>query len=473
MSTMPLAPAAAYTCPGETYAISRSVHLARLGSFYERCRSCPHRQDTGLLPDSVRTAWDRVPTPVMRQFRLVGDGLRGRYLNDLTRQDAQRWASVLAAWLWNRRPLRGRAENSPPPDLTESCSKAVPRPLQSWHCGDLEDSACANIPLTSSCGPQIVVGFDERPSSPDLVVGVVRGLRQMGCRVVEIGQTLKPAWHFAAGQLAADAGVFVTGAGFDPAWTGWDILGPEQTPFEDAALWRRWLLDVSQPITRPTRSPGEVRTRSFWQAYQETLGQHFHALRPLTVICGITSPLTERLLQRLFAPLPCRLQTVMLPQPRADSAEALQAGMLRDAVCEWEADLAVGCGEDGQSLTLLNEAGTVIPATEWLPWMVRASLAASPCRRALVAHSAAAAAPRLASLATVIDDGLPALIHALRDDASLCAVDAQLRLWWGDPQPVCDGLVTLAAILRAASWSAAPLSEQIRPFAVQAVDRAR
>ena len=39
--------AAEYVCPGETHAISHSIHLARLSSFYSKCRECPHRNDLG------------------------------------------------------------------------------------------------------------------------------------------------------------------------------------------------------------------------------------------------------------------------------------------------------------------------------------------------------------------------------------------------------------------------------------------
>jgi hypothetical protein len=37
---------ALYRCPGETYEVSRSVHLGRLASFYPACGDCQHRTDT-------------------------------------------------------------------------------------------------------------------------------------------------------------------------------------------------------------------------------------------------------------------------------------------------------------------------------------------------------------------------------------------------------------------------------------------
>ncbi|MDP1798307.1 MAG: hypothetical protein Q8K78_12525 [Planctomycetaceae bacterium] len=424
-------PAAFYTCPGERHAISRSVHLARLSAFYPACQACPHRCDTGLLPESVVVGWESAATGRTSQIRLIGDGLRGRYLNDLTRRDAQLWAMVVAAWLWDRRPLPGR---------------------------------CDDTPLTADrfpAGPTVVVGYDERPSSPDLAVGVVDGLRQMGCQVVDLGQTLKPVWQFAAGHLAADAGVFITGNGFDASWTGFDLLGSHAVPLDDAALWARWSIAVTMPISRPTRTPGTLRTWPVSTEYEATLWQHFHALRPFRVVCGATSPLMERLLARVFPRTPCQYHGVRLLQPRTEDAVFGTAAALRQAVSEHQADIAVGFGVDGQSLMVMDERGEVIPAAEWLPWLITRTLVEHSQCHAVVAHAAIEQASGLALARTIVDGGATEFVRHLNMSTALCGVDAALRFWWADPSPTCDALVTLAALLRAASWSGDPLSKQL------------
>ncbi len=427
-------PAAFYTCPGERHAISRAVHLARLSAFYPACQACPHRCDTGLLPESVIIGWESAAAGRTSQIRLTGDGLRGRYLNDLTRHDAQQWAMVIAAWLWDRRPLPGRCDESP--ILTDTVDR---------------------FPV----GPTVVVGYDERPSSPDLAVGVVEGLRRMGCQVVDLGQTLKPVWQFAAGQLDAQAGVFVTGNGFDASWTGFDLLGPQGVPLDEAALWQRWSIAVTLPISRPTRTPGSLRTWPVSAEYEATLWQHFHALRPFRVVCGATSPLTERLLDRVFTKTPCQYHGLRLLQPRAEDTAALTAATLKEAVHEHHADMAFGFGVDGQSLTVMDERGDVIPAGQWLPWLMTRTLVEQPQYKAVVSRTAVEQVSSLALARTIVDGGATELVTALNSPTALCGVDAALRFWWAETTPTCDALVTLAAILRAASWSGDPLSIQV------------
>ncbi len=427
-------PAAFYTCPGERHAISRSVHLARLSAFYPACQACPHRGDMGLLPESIVLGWEAATAGRTTQIRIVCDGLRGRYLNDLTRRDAQQWAMVVAAWLWDQRPLPGRCNDGP----------LLSEPVELF-----------------ATGPTVVVGYDERPSSPDLAIGVVDGLRRMGCQVVDLGQTLKPVWHFAAGQLAADAGIFVTGNGYDASWTGFDLLGPHGVPLDDAALWNRWSIAVTLPISRPTRTPGSLRTWSVMTEYEATLWQHFHALRPFRVVCGATSPLMERLLTQVFTKTPCHYHGVRLLQPRDEDAVTQTAATLKAAVQEYQADLAFGIGVDGQSLTVMNERGEVLSSDHWLPWLMTRTLVEQPQYYAVVARAAVEQSSRLALARTVVDGNAAELVNALQTSTALCGVDATLRFWWAESTPTCDALVTLAAILRAASWSGDALSVQV------------
>lgn len=427
-------PAAFYTCPGERHAVSRSVHLARLSAFYSACQACPHRGETGLLPESVILGWESAALGRTSQIRLIGDGLRGRYLNDLTRYDAQQWAMVVAAWLWDRRPLAGRCDETP----------IAAEPVN---------------PLVT--GPTVVVGYDERPSSPDLAIGVVDGLRRMGCQVIDLGQTLKPMWQFAAGQLGAEAGVFITGNGFDASWTGFDLLGPHGVPLDDEALWNRWSIAVTMPVSRPTRTAGSLRTWPVSAEYEATLWPNFHALRPFQIVCGTTSPLMERLLARVFTRTPCRYHGVRLLQPREEDAAAQTAAVLKTAVHEHQADMAFGIGVDGQTLTLMDERGAVIPAEQWLPWLMTRTLVELPQYNAVVSRAAVEQASSLALARTLVDGGAREFVTALQAPTALCGVDAALRFWWAETTPTCDALVTLAAILRAASWSGDPLSVQI------------
>ena len=60
--------------------------------------------------------------------------------------------------------------------------------------------------------PKVVVGQDNRPSSPSLADGLVRGARSSGCRVVRLGTVPTPVAYFAEHELGAHGSLQVTGS---------------------------------------------------------------------------------------------------------------------------------------------------------------------------------------------------------------------------------------------------------------------
>ena len=85
-----------YICPGEGHPISRSVHLSRLAAFYPVCRDCPLRTDTGHLPGQIVERLQQTERRVQRRSLYTTEGVRGVYINDLTRKKAGRIATALA-----------------------------------------------------------------------------------------------------------------------------------------------------------------------------------------------------------------------------------------------------------------------------------------------------------------------------------------------------------------------------------------
>ncbi|HTN02265.1 MAG TPA: hypothetical protein VL132_10325, partial [Planctomycetaceae bacterium] len=149
---------AEYLCPGETHPISRSVHLARLAAFYPACRECPCRNETGQLPQELIGRFAETRQRAPRPTWIKGEGVRAVYLNELDRPRTADWAAALALRLWEDIPRPGRTSPSPP-----------------------EDPDAASPPRRHAM-PSVVVGYDERSSSPDLFAGAVLGLRRMGCQ---------------------------------------------------------------------------------------------------------------------------------------------------------------------------------------------------------------------------------------------------------------------------------------------------
>ena len=80
----------------------------------------------------------------------------------------------------------------------------------------------------------IVVGRDGRLSGPDMVAGLVEGLRKAGRNVIDIGMAPTPVVYFAAYHLRAGSCVSVTGSHNPPDYNGFKIVVGGETLSGDA-----------------------------------------------------------------------------------------------------------------------------------------------------------------------------------------------------------------------------------------------
>src|SRR5262249_46978265 len=88
-----------YRCPGEEYDITRAVHLARLAASYPKCRNCPHA--AGAVARDDGTSEEEELFRARDGALFTSEGVRGRYLNELTRATAAQIAGAMASCLWD------------------------------------------------------------------------------------------------------------------------------------------------------------------------------------------------------------------------------------------------------------------------------------------------------------------------------------------------------------------------------------
>src|SRR5690606_23207775 len=80
----------------------------------------------------------------------------------------------------------------------------------------------------------IVIGRDGRLSGPDLVAGLIRGLRQAGRNVIDIGLAPTPVTYFGAFHLRTGCCISVTGSHNPPDYNGFKIVVGGETLSGDA-----------------------------------------------------------------------------------------------------------------------------------------------------------------------------------------------------------------------------------------------
>lgn len=432
-----------YTCPGELYSIPRGIHLARLAAYYPKCRDCEHRFDAGHVISRVEEPQRPTKTTLVTE-----ESVRGVYLNELDRNRAIAWGEALAAYLWDRQPMIGRRK----PDDAQIVS---------------DRASLQSIAVTD--GPTVVVGFDERPSSPDIVSGAVLGLRRMGCPVIDLGQTALPNLAFHAHSLDAAAGLFVTGAGCDSSLTGFEFLSRNGFPFPHEGL-LKLEQSIKSGVGRQSRQIGMHRPFQGQAAYESSLETHFHALRPLRIVCGSSTRQLPRLLDRLFSKLPCRLTHVAIPMRRRNLFDVRDGDLHRVAtsVVESQHHLGVIVDDDGRHAAFVTDRGRLVMPREVARLLIEIIQREHHQAKIVVSTSwlKEAGSWLEGRGATVIDGGetVVELVQKLVENDAVLALSADGRVWFRQSYPACDALLMLAHVLKALSLGDVPFSEIVARF---------
>ncbi|QDT92844.1 phosphohexomutase domain-containing protein [Gimesia algae] len=436
-----------FQCPGEDYPISKAIHLSRLAAFYPKCRECPHKEHTGNLSLEIierlkQTQRSRSST----QNPFTTEGVRGIYLNQINRTQAAHLTGAFSTILWESLPLKGVA-----PQKTTSFSKpkAVVMPVSQ----------------EQSRGPSVVIGFDERPSSPDIITGVASALRRNGCRVIDLGLTVPSILSFATNHLQAQGAIMVTGAQFGPSYTGLDFLLENSQPVSAGRHLEKIEQISLRGFGRASRQPGSQRTFHPMEAYRAQFQKHFHALRPLKIKIACSLRLVRETLNVLFDKLPCELNWVDIPHqkrdllnPQDNDVQKMQKQMQADS-----ADLGLIIDDDSRRCAFFAETGTLLSNLKVSRFLMQALSREQSSRNFLLDQSGQKELNEVPAgwnihthTGTLADS-----YFQMRQQQAVYAGGQSGYHWFRDAVPTCDAILTLAHVLAALSFSDAPFSEVI------------
>jgi hypothetical protein len=395
-----------YRCPGERQPINRTLHLARLASGYAGCRACSRREELTGLPAQIarRTARQHArPVPTL----LAAEGLRGRYLNQITCESLGRMTAHVLA-------LAEEERMRPAPD-----GAATGRAL---------------------C---VLTGYDARSSSPQLAVALVAALRQSGCDILDAGRVSRPALDFAIQHLRPDLGLFITGGAHGDGWSGLDILDREALPWCAPGRLATLLESIDRPAVRIGRRGGASRPVDVLDGYRRALARQFHALRPLRIGISCQDELVREALLRALQDSPCTalLLNGLVADPDSPERYARTFGA---QICERRADGGFVIGRDGRTCEIYDEGGNALNAAETEALLLRTLHTTSPAAEALR-----------------LGEGCPTeadLLRVQQERQAPLASDGAGRYWFLNEAPACDALQTLAKALEAFSLSQRPVS---------------
>jgi phosphomannomutase/phosphoglucomutase len=210
--------------------------------------------------------------------------------------------------------------------------------------------------------PRVVVGHDNRPSSPELRDGLVSGLNASGVDVLDIGTVPTPIVYWTEKTLGTDGGIQITGSHNPPEYNGikMTVLGRS---LYGAAI--RALREAIES-TRFDTGQGRRESHDVTEDYIGDVAGRFNLSRPVDVVLDCGNGTGAIVAQRLFERLGARVTLLYCesdgtfpnhhPDPTVDEYIADMIAEVRGS----DAEVGIGFDGDADRLGVVDERGCVV-----------------------------------------------------------------------------------------------------------------
>jgi phosphomannomutase / phosphoglucomutase len=239
-------------------------------------------------------------------------------------------------------------------DLTPDVAEAIARAYAVYLRSQSPDSG---TPLP------VLVGSDNRQSSPMLREAVVRALVASGCQVVDIRTVITPTFYFARVHYGIDGGVMITASHNPPEFNGFKLAHGFGTIYGDEIQDVRRLAEGGEQVA----GPGTVERRDVVPAYRAMLKEKIHlGPRRLRVVLdcgnGTASLVAPQVLKDWGVDLTCLYcdSDPRFPHHHPDPVEPSNLTDLIATVKRTGADVGIGLDGDGDRIGVVDEHGGIL-----------------------------------------------------------------------------------------------------------------
>ena len=220
---------------------------------------------------------------------------------------------------------------------------------------------------TGKPSPLVVVGEDNRPSSPSLRAGLVAGLRSSGCDVVQLNTVPTPVTYFAEYEYAADGAVQVTGSHNPSEYNGIKMtVGAASLHGSAIQTLLRRIREGGPATADPANGDGGLLERDVLSAYVANVTERFRLAGPVKVVAdcgnGVGSVIAVELLEAVGAeviPLFCESDGTF-PNHHPDPTVDENVQDMIAAVRHHGADLGIGFDGDADRIGVVDDQGGIV-----------------------------------------------------------------------------------------------------------------
>jgi len=222
----------------------------------------------------------------------------------------------------------------------------------------------------------ILVGRDNRKSSPALFKALSKGILDAGGNVISLGLCTSPLFYFASGYYKVDdGGVMITASHLPKDYNGFKLVRELPLPIdiksglkEIKKLVQKRTPEFFKKATTCPRTSGKLVEKNILKEYLKFIHKdpELFKMKPLKVVIDTGNAVTGIIAPEIFKNLNCKIFYLFkkldsnFPNRHLDCTRAENLKNLTREVLKRKADLGVAFDGDGDRVTFLDEKGKFI-----------------------------------------------------------------------------------------------------------------
>ncbi|MDD4351423.1 MAG: phosphomannomutase/phosphoglucomutase [Candidatus Gracilibacteria bacterium] len=238
---------------------------------------------------------------------------------------------------------------------------------------------------------EIAIGRDMRLSGDELFQGLAEGIRDMGVKVIDLGQVSSDMVYFAVGKYGYGGGVMITASHNPPEYNGFKFCREQAIPISSET----GLFEIRDKIEKNSRNKGAcplvsekggLEQKDVMQAWIEHAMSFIDIskLKSLKVVADAGNGMAGKVLPEAFQRLPGELVPMYFeldgsfPNHHADPSKDENLQDLKARVLSEKADLGLAFDGDADRVFLVTEKGEIVDGTEMTAMIAKSLLTKHP-----------------------------------------------------------------------------------------------
>ena len=216
---------------------------------------------------------------------------------------------------------------------------------------------------------KIVVGRDNRLSSPLLFKSLTKGLLEEGANVIDIGLSTSPGLYFSVAHFGFDGGVQITASHCHREFNGFKLVREQAIPLSIETGLRELKKIIGKNSFRThSKKSGKIEKKNFLENY---LNFHFKLadldeIKPLKIVIDTANTVSGLDLQALLKRLPGKIYHLFseldgnFPNHPPNPLIKENLRFLIKEIKNKKADLGLALDGDGDRIIFIDEKGKII-----------------------------------------------------------------------------------------------------------------